>query len=138
MARIKGRDTEPEMIVRRLLYRLGYRYRLHRRELPGYPDIVFKARRKVIFVNGCFWHQHPSLECKLARLPKSRLEYWLPKLTRNIERDLKTHSRLIDMGWQIMVIWECEAKHPLLGRRIRSFLEAAENAPTLDEAALTP
>ena len=100
MSRVKGRDTGPEWAVRRLVHGLGYRYRLHRKDLPGCPDLVFPSRRKVIFVHGCFWHRHPDPACKLARLPKSRLEFWVPKLERNRARDLHSQARLIDMGWQ--------------------------------------
>jgi DNA mismatch endonuclease, patch repair protein len=108
MGRIKGRDTGPEMIVRRLLHRLGYRYRLHVRDLPGRPDIVFRRRKVVIFVHGCFWHRHPDPKCKLARLPKSRLDFWLPKLDRNRARDMETQERLRALGWKVLVIWECQ------------------------------
>jgi DNA mismatch endonuclease (patch repair protein) len=108
MGRIKGRDTGPEMVVRRLLHRLGYRYRLHARDLPGRPDIVFRRRKVAIFVHGCFWHRHPDPKCKLARLPKSRLDFWLPKLDRNRARDLENQERLQGLGWKVLVIWECQ------------------------------
>lgn len=86
MSKVRGKDTKPELIARRMLHAMGYRYRLQAKDLPGRPDIVFRRRRKVIFVHGCFWHRHPDPECKLARLPKSRLDFWLPKLERNRER----------------------------------------------------
>lgn len=108
MGRIKGRNTRPEMVVRRLLHGLGYRYRLHARELPGRPDIVFRRRRLAIFVHGCFWHRHPDPACKLARLPKSRLDFWLPKLEGNATRDLEKQGRLEALGWKVLVIWECQ------------------------------
>ncbi|MFG1419994.1 very short patch repair endonuclease [Xanthobacter sp. V0B-10] len=108
MGRIKGRDTGPEMAVRRLLHRLGYRYRLHARELPGRPDIVFRRRRLAIFVHGCFWHRHPDPTCKLARLPKSRLDFWIPKLEGNAARDLDKRVQLEALGWKVLVIWECQ------------------------------
>ena len=108
MGRIKGRNTRPEMVVRRLLHGLGYRYRLHARELPGRPDIVFRRRRLAIFVHGCFWHRHPDPACKLARLPKSRLDFWLPKLAGNATRDLEKQGRLEALGWKVLVIWECQ------------------------------
>lgn len=126
MSRVKGRDTRPEWAVRQLVHRLGYRYRLHRKDLPGCPDLVFPARRKVIFVHGCFWHRHPDPACKLARLPKSRLDFWLPKLESNRARDLHNQVRLIDMGWQIMVVWECEIGKPGLGERIEGFLNGGD------------
>lgn len=111
MSRVRNKDTGPEMRVRRLVHRLGYRYRLHDRTLPGRPDLVFKSRRKVIFVHGCFWHRHQDPSCKLARLPKSRLDFWLPKLTANRERDERVLEALSAQGWESLVVWECEARH---------------------------
>src|SRR5947209_2626197 len=108
MGRIRGKNTKPEMLVRRLAHHLGYRYRLHDRRLPGTPDLVFPARRKVIFVNGCFWHQHPNPGCALARQPKSRIEYWVPKLRENVERDKRQRNVLAAQGWQALEIWECQ------------------------------
>lgn len=106
MARIRKTDTKPELLVRRMLYALGYRYRIHRRDLPGNPDIVFISRRKVIFVHGCFWHQH---DCPLgAKQPRARPEYWLPKLARNKERDAHNLSALHAAGWSTLVLWECQ------------------------------
>jgi len=101
---------KPEMVVRRLLHKMGYRFRLHRRDLPGHPDIIFPSRKKVIFVNGCFWHQHSDTTCKIARLPKSNLSYWTPKLERNKNRDEVVSSLLKQMGWKKLVIWECETE----------------------------
>ena len=98
----------PELQVRRLLHRLGYRYRLHRKSLPGHPDIIFPRLKKAIFVHGCFWHQHSDVNCKITRLPKSRLEYWRPKLERNKQRDAESTARLAEIGWQLLVVWECE------------------------------
>jgi DNA mismatch endonuclease (patch repair protein) len=126
MSRVKGRDTGPEWAVRRLVHGLGYRYRLHRKDLPGCPDLVFPSRRKVIFVHGCFWHRHPDPACKFARLPKSRLEFWVPKLESNRARDLHSQARLIDMGWQIMIVWECEVGKPGLGEKIEGFLNEGD------------
>ena len=124
MARVRGRDTKPEMIVRRMLHQMGYRYRLHRRDLPGRPDIVFGKRRKVIFVHGCFWHRHSDSNCKLARLPKSRLEFWSAKLESNRSRDLENHKKLTEAGWRVLVLWECELRDiSKLAEKIRSFLE---------------
>lgn len=123
MSRIKGRDTGPELLVRKLTHRMGFRYRLHRRDLPGCPDLVFPARRKVIFVHGCFWHRHPDETCKLARLPKSRLDFWLPKLEANHARDLENQAKLLNMGWQMMIVWECESRDPALAGGIKHFLE---------------
>jgi DNA mismatch endonuclease, patch repair protein len=108
MSRVRGKDTKPEMIVRRLLHGQGYRYRLHARDLPGSPDIVFRGRRKAIYVHGCFWHRHPDETCKLARLPKSRREFWVPKLEGNRERDLRNQQLMIERGWSFLLVWECE------------------------------
>lgn len=111
MSRIRGRDTKPELIVRRLVHRMGYRYRLHRRDLPGTPDIVLPKRKKAIFIHGCFWHQHSNPDCKLARMPKSRLDYWKPKLAGNHRRDQINQARLRKLGWEVLVVWECETAH---------------------------
>ena len=124
MANIRSKGMKPELIVRRLTHSMGYRYRLHRKDLPGKPDLVFPARRKVIFVHGCFWHQHADPACKIARRPKSNLDYWLPKLQRNVERDAEHRDRLSALGWQVLVIWECEVKIAAgLPERIEEFLE---------------
>jgi DNA mismatch endonuclease (patch repair protein) len=124
MARIHGTDTKPEMVVRKLVHRMGYRYRLHRAGLPGRPDLVFPSRRKVIFVHGCFWHRHRAASCRLARLPKSRLRFWRPKLEENRARDLRNQSRLRRLGWRFLVIWECQLRATRgIERRIREFLE---------------
>jgi DNA mismatch endonuclease (patch repair protein) len=112
------------MKIRRLVHGMGYRYRLHRGDLPGKPDLVFSARRKVIFVHGCFWHRHPDADCKLARLPKSRLDFWQLKLESNRARDLENQKKLAQDGWQVLVLWECEMRDVSnLGKRIRGFLE---------------
>ncbi|WP_367398601.1 very short patch repair endonuclease [Sphingobium sp. OAS761] len=125
MRLVRGKDTGPERTVRRLVHRLGFRYRLHDRSLPGSPDLVFRSRRKVIFVHGCFWHRHPDPACKLARLPKSRLDFWLPKLTANRERDDRVLEALREQGWQSLVVWECESRHiEQLVNKVRAFLEA--------------
>lgn len=106
MRRIRKTDTKPEMIVRRLVHSMGYRYRLHRRDLPGTPDLVFPSRKKVIQVHGCFWHQHER--CRLANAPKKRTHYWGPKLRRNVERDAKNEADLRRLGWEQLTVWECE------------------------------
>lgn len=110
MRRIKGQDTKPEMRVRRVLHGLGLRYRLQARELPGRPDIVFRRRKLAIFVHGCFWHRHPDPTCKLARLPKSRLEFWRPKLEANRARDVENQASLESKGWKVLVLWECQTR----------------------------
>ncbi|EAQ26796.1 XorII very-short-patch-repair endonuclease [Roseovarius sp. 217] len=123
MSRVRGRDTKPEMLVRRLTHGMGYRYRLHRRGLPGSPDLVFPSRMKVIFVHGCFWHQHLDPGCKLARLPKSKLDFWGPKLETNRERDERNLVLLAELGWDVLVIWECQTKNrEELQTRIGEFL----------------
>ena len=122
MRAVKGRDTGPEMTVRRLAHGMGYRYRLHRKNLPGKPDLVFPERRKVIFVHGCFWHQHTCP--RGSRSPKSSRDYWIPKLKRNKQRDAENQARLCEMGWDVLVIWECEMKDQgALKERIAAFLE---------------
>lgn len=122
MRAVKGRDTKPELVVRRLTHSLGYRYRLHRKDLPGKPDLVFPSRRKVIFVHGCFWHQH---DCSRgSRSPKSNRDYWLPKLSRNKQRDLEHQAKLKKLGWDLLVIWECKMKDKsILSKRIKNFLD---------------
>ena len=105
MRAIRGSDTKPELVVRRLVHRLGYRFRLHRKDLPGKPDLVFGPRHKVVFVHGCFWHCH---NCKVAHDPKSNRSYWGPKLERNRIRDQKSLADLEAAGWQSLVVWECE------------------------------
>ena len=107
MRRIRSRDTKPEITVRRTLHRMGYRYRLHRANLPGKPDLVFPSRRKVIFVHGCFWHSHA---CKLAHVPASNTQYWGPKLEGNRRRDAAHAAALRKLGWKCLVIWECEVR----------------------------
>lgn len=123
MSRVRGKNTKPELVVRRLVHGLGYRFRLHRRDLPGCPDLVFPARKKVIWVHGCFWHQHPDQNCKLARMPKSRLQFWAAKLSANRERDTVKMAELIALRWDALVIWECEIKDmDTLTARVREFL----------------
>jgi DNA mismatch endonuclease (patch repair protein) len=123
MAAIRSQDMKPELAVRKTAHRLGFRYRLHRRDLPGKPDLVFSKYNAVIFVHGCFWHQHPKKDCLDGRAPKSNTHYWAPKLARNIERDAKNQEDLQTMGWRVLVIWECETKDlEALGHRIQQFL----------------
>ena len=121
MRAVRSRDTKPEMTVRRVLHRLGYRYRLHRKSLPGTPDIVFGPRRKAIFVHGCFWHGHSCP--RGARLPSTNVDYWHHKIRRNVERHAEQTKRLGAMGWDTLVIWECQIvpEEPLI-QRLRQFL----------------
>ena len=127
MARIRSRDTKPEMVVRRLLHAMGYRYRLHRRDLPGNPDLVFSGRRKVVFVHGCFWHQHEDPSCLDGRPPKSNASYWAPKLQRNVERDRQAAISLMAEGWDALIVWECEVRdRKALSEKLRTFLDPGE------------
>lgn len=108
MSRIRGRDTKPEMTVRRLVHSLGFRYRIHVRTLPGSPDLVFPALRKVILVHGCFWHRH---ECRLGQpMPKTRTAFWRKKLLRNVVRDKKTQQEIRMAGWKTLVVWQCQTR----------------------------
>ena len=120
MRAVRRSDTAPEMAVRRLLFRAGYRYRLHDGALPGRPDIVFNGRRKVVFVHGCFWHGH---ECPRGRLPKSRVDYWRARVDRNRQRDGRVLAELALVGWEALVVWECETRaEEELTRRLAQFL----------------
>ena len=124
MRQICSKDTAPELQLRRVLHRLGYRFRLHRKDLPGKPDLVFPCHRKAIFVHGCFWHQHSG--CKEGRLPGTRLEYWEPKLARNQQRDQAAQLALEEQGWQFLVVWECELKDTTAAlRTVKRFLGKA-------------
>lgn len=123
MQAVRGKDTKPELIVRRLVFSLGFRYRLHDPALPGKPDLVFKARRKAIFVHGCYWHRHT---CNRGRsLPAGSRDFWSAKFSRNKKRDVEVRQSLSAIGWSALVVWECQAKPTKLaslGRRIASFL----------------
>ena len=121
MAAVRSKDTKPEMLVRRLLHKSGYRFRLHRSDLPGKPDLVLPSRKKIIFVHGCFWHQHEG--CSFSHVPKSNVSYWAPKLERNQERDREHLSALRAAGWKCLVLWECQLNKsgPLL-RKLTKFL----------------
>jgi len=121
MRAVKSRDTNPEMIVRRLVHRLGYRYRLHRQDLPGKPDLTFPGRRKVVFMHGCFWHGHDC--ARGARVPKNNRDYWTAKIARNQARDANECERLRAMGWSVLTVCECEIKDLGLESRLRAFLE---------------
>lgn len=121
MSKIGPKNTGPELLVRSLLHRMGYRFRLHRKGLPGTPDIVLPGRGVAIFVNGCFWHGHA---CKVGKMPKSRLDYWGPKIEANVARDARKHRQLRRLGWRTIVVWECKIKdEEKLAIRLRRHLE---------------
>lgn len=124
MSKIRSKDTRPELFIRSLIHRMGYRFRLHYKHLPGTPDIVFPSRHKVIFVHGCFWHHH---DCPVgARMPRANLDYWRPKLLRNQARDIAACEQLAHLGWDNLVIWECEIKETdSLVNKISKFLETS-------------
>ena len=124
MRLVRGKNTGPELLVRRLVHSMGFRYSLHRRDLPGSPDLVLTRHNKVIFVHGCFWHRHLSSRCRLARLPKSRLDFWAPKLESNRIRDERNKRALRYLGWKILVVWECQLSDiEQLRNKIWRFLE---------------
>ena len=134
MAAIRSQDMKPELAVRKLAHKLGFRFRLHRKELPGKPNLVFPKYKAVIFVHGCFWHQHPKDGCLDARPPKSNSVYWGPKLARNVERDAKNRASLEQQGWRVLVIWECETKDTArLASAIRDFLMQSD--PVIRQAS---
>jgi DNA mismatch endonuclease (patch repair protein) len=121
MSRIRGKDTSPEMKVRRTVHALGFRFRLHRRDMPGSPDLVFSSRHKVVFVHGCYWHRHAS--CRYAYSPKSNITFWQSKFAANVRRDRLAVGALEAMGWTVLVIWECETRNADdLRRRLVEFL----------------
>jgi len=119
MSRIRSKNTRPELAVRKYLYSNGFRYRLHNRKLPGKPDITNQSKKTAVFVNGCFWHQHEG--CKRAAVPKSNKSYWLPKLEKNVARFKDNTNKLLDMGWKVFIVWECETKDEVI---LKSKLDA--------------
>lgn len=124
MRKIRSKNMKPEMAVRKLVHSLGYRYRLHGKGLPGKPDLVFATRKKVIFVNGCFWHQHTADSCLISRIPKSNQDFWLPKLQRTQQRDKEHLKNLKASGWDVLVIWECQIKDlSAVKKKIIKFLD---------------
>ena len=128
MSRIGGRDTGPELIVRRTAHRMGFRFRLYRKDLPGTPDLVFPKHRLVVFVHGCFWHRHSG--CRFAYSPKSRVEFWMKKFKQNVARDSRKQNALQDLGWRVSVIWECETRNiKIVEDRLREWL-CIDDVPT--------
>ncbi len=124
MRQVKGRDTSPEKIVRSLLHRMGYRFRLQRDDLPGKPDIVLPRFKTVVFVNGCFWHRHSG--CKRATTPATNVDYWQTKFARNVARDARNQAELEKMGWRVVIVWECELKDKTtLEKRLDDYLKGS-------------
>lgn len=122
MSRIRSKNTKPEIAVRKIVHGLGFRYRLHSKKLPGTPDLIFSSRKKVVFIHGCFWHLHKG--CRIYRLPKSKKDFWFPKLNDNRKRDLKNQRSLKKLGWEFLVVWECSLKNKeKLTKKLRIFLE---------------
>ena len=124
MRRIRSSNTKPELAVRRLVHRMGFRFRLHSK-LPGRPDLVFPSKKRVVFINGCFWHQHCEKRCQDARVPKSNLSFWIPKLQRNKARDIVNRRKLSRLGWKTLVVWDCQLRNEeKLANRLVKFLSA--------------
>jgi DNA mismatch endonuclease, patch repair protein len=122
MRGVRKKNTKPELLVRGQLHAMGFRFRLHRRDLPGTPDVVMPRHRAVILVHGCFWHQHA--DCRHANRPRTRTDYWLPKLARNVERDAQVGKALAALGWRVLVLWECELHDEVALRdRLRAFIQ---------------
>ena len=128
MSGIRGRDTKPEMLVRRALFKAGFRFRLHRRDLPGVPDVVLPGHRVAIFVHGCFWHMHQG--CPNAKLPSTRPEFWLAKLSKNVDRDRDAWGALLADGWRVLTVWECATRdreiQAVLPETLRAWIDGAE------------
>ena len=123
MSRVRSKSSKPEMRLRRLVHGMGFRYRLHVKDLPGKPDMVFPARNAVVFMHSCFWHRHRR--CKLARLPKSRIDFWETKLEANRKRDKVQQRKLKKLGWRVLIVWECELRDAeRVSRRVEEFLNA--------------
>lgn len=125
MSHIRSKDTKPEVLVRRFLFANGFRFRLHRKDLPGKPDIVLPKYKTVIFINGCFWHGHSG--CKYATIPETNREFWQTKISGNIERDKQTYSRLTESGWRVIEIWQCQLKPKTKDRTLQNLLTILQN-----------
>ncbi|SDI55501.1 MULTISPECIES: very short patch repair endonuclease [Bradyrhizobium] len=130
MAKVRSQHTGPERAVRAISHRLGYRFRLHKKELPGTPDLVFPRLRSVILVHGCFWHRHSN--CRKASMPKTRIEFWKAKFERNVSRDIAVRLALKKQGWRVLTVWECQLKKPtLVEKRVQKFLSACDQRKTV-------
>src|SRR4028119_2067238 len=139
MSKVRSRDSRAELLVRRLVHSMGYRYRLHDRSLPGTPDLVLRRHKKLIFVHGCFWHRHSDEACKLARLPKSRLDSWEPKLQGNRDRDIRNQVALERLGWHFLIVWECELRDiERTENALRAFLATGNGAGELSSFSPAP
>ncbi len=136
MSRIRGKDTSPELAVRQLTHRLGFRFRLHRRDLPGTPDLVLPKLKKAVLVHGCFWHRHEG--CKNAVLPKTRQEWWQAKLSGNVARDARNTELLASQGWDVLILWECEIRSGDFGIKLAAFLGAEDRLTTLVPVRAAP
>lgn len=129
MSRVRSKNTKPEVFARSVLHRMGYRFRVHRKDLPGNPDIVLPKHRAVIFVHGCFWHRHPG--CSKATVPKTNTDWWRNKLENNVERDARNYRQLRELGWRVFTLWECETKKgpEVCAERMYSFLHVGSETP---------
>lgn len=125
MSHIKGKDTKPEILVRRFLFAHGFRYRLYRKDLPGKPDIVLSKYRTVIFINGCFWHGHK--DCRYATIPETNQEFWYNKISGNIERDKSTYAKLYEIGWKVIEIWQCQLKSKTKDQTLNNLITELQN-----------
>ena len=125
MSHVRGKDTKPEVMVRQFLFAQGFRYRLYRKDLPGKPDIVLPKYRTVIFINGCFWHGHTG--CKYATIPEANHDFWLAKISGNIERDKSNHAKLFELGWKVIEIWQCELKPKFREQTLYNLLTELRN-----------
>lgn len=125
MSHVRGKDTKPEVMVRKFLFAQGFRYRLYRKDLPGKPDIVLPKYKTVIFINGCFWHGHSG--CKYATIPEANHDFWLAKISGNIERDKSNHAKLFELGWKVIEIWQCELKPKFREQTLNNLLTELRN-----------
>lgn len=140
MAGIKGRDTKPEVLIRKALFAAGFRFRLHRKDLPGSPDIVLPGRRVAVFVHGCFWHAHPG--CRYAKTPATRREFWEAKLAANAERDRRARDALLSSGWRVLVVWECATRSTAvrnaLPELLKCWMDGSGTIGELDSSSTLP
>lgn len=140
MAGIKGRDTKPEVLIRKALFAAGFRFRLHRKDLPGSPDIVLPGRRVAVFVHGCFWHAHPG--CRYAKTPATRREFWEAKLAANAERDRRARDALLSSGWRVLVVWECATRSTavrnVLPELLKCWMDGSTTIGELDSSSTLP